>query len=53
MFTTDSIEAFLKDLLLHENFADGILTLHLVRDPSIKQDEGQEEPEVLDIDDDT
>jgi hypothetical protein len=37
MFTSDSIEHFLKDLLLHENFADGILTLHLSHDPTIRE----------------
>jgi hypothetical protein len=37
MFTTDAIENYLKDLLLHENFADGILTLHLTRDPTVKE----------------
>jgi hypothetical protein len=37
MFTTDAVEAYLKDLLLHENFIDGILTLHLARDPTIKE----------------
>ena len=50
MFTQESIEVFLKDLLVHENFADGILTLHLARDPTIREKahgndgkEGQEE----------
>lgn len=28
---------YLRDLLVHENFADGILTLHLARDPTIKE----------------
>lgn len=51
MFTTDTIEAFLKDLLLHENFADGILTLHLSRDPTLREEEGQESK--LDIDNET
>ena len=50
MFTTDTIEAFLKDLLLHENFADGILTLHLARDPTARED-GEEGK--LDIDNET
>ena len=27
----------MRDLLVHENFADGILTLHLARDPTIKE----------------
>lgn len=27
----------MRDLLVHENFADGILTLHLSRDPTIKE----------------
>ena len=36
-FTTESVEAFLKDLLVTENFADGICTLNLVRDPTIKE----------------
>jgi hypothetical protein len=55
----------LKDLLVTENFAEGILTLHLARDPTIKekqpgnessrdQDANQEEEKVerLEIDDD-
>ena len=36
-FTQDSIEAFLTDLLVSENFADGICTLNLARDPTIKE----------------
>lgn len=36
-FTQEAIENYLKDLLIHENFADGILTLHLTRDPTIKE----------------
>jgi len=36
-FTEEAIEAFLKDLLVNENFADGILTLHLARDPTLKE----------------
>ena len=52
----------MKDLLVHENFADGILTLHLARDPTIKEkvstersnENGKEEEvERLDLDDDT
>lgn len=42
-FTMESIEAFLKDFLLHENFADGILTIHLIRDPTVKEIQMTEE----------
>ena len=31
------IEGYLRDLLVHENFAEGILTVHLTRDPTIKE----------------
>jgi hypothetical protein len=37
LFSNDSVEQFLKDLLLHENFADGIMTLHLDKDPTIRE----------------
>jgi hypothetical protein len=61
MFSQDSIENYLKDLLIHENFADGILTLHLARDPTftLKEKLGlisapdDEEIERLDLNDDT
>lgn len=58
MFTTDAVEAYLKDLLLHENFIDGILTLHLARDPTIKEKSdkdkhSEDDAERLDLDDDT
>ena len=33
-FTTEAIEAFLKDLLIVEGFADGALTLHLGQNPA-------------------
>jgi hypothetical protein len=36
-FTQEGVEAYLRDLLIHENFADGVLTLHLARDPTIKE----------------
>jgi hypothetical protein len=32
-FTTEAIEAYLKDLLIHENFQDGSLTLHVNQHP--------------------
>lgn len=60
LFSTEAVESFVKDLLLHENFADGILTLHLDKDPTIREsvnteqthgDEHDESP--LDLDDDT
>lgn len=62
MFSVDAIENYLKDLLLHENFAEGILTLHLSKDPTIKErhpGRGQEEEgdnediQRIEIDDDT
>jgi hypothetical protein len=37
MFSVDAIEHFLKDLLLHENFSEGIITLHLAKDPTINE----------------
>ena len=37
VFGQEQVEAYLKDLLVHENFVDGILTLHLARDPTIKE----------------
>jgi hypothetical protein len=51
----------LRDLLVNENFSEGILSLHLTRDPTIKekpksQRDSQDQDdanEVLDIDDDT
>lgn len=49
----------MKDLLIHENFADGILTLHLARDPTLKEKLGlisageDEDVERLEINDDT
>ena len=53
-FTADQIEAYLKDLLLTENLADGVLTLNLTRDPTIKEGsvpaEGEEQ-ERLEVDD--
>ena len=33
----EAIEHFLKDLLLSENFPEGILTLHLEKDPTVKE----------------
>ena len=69
MFTAEAIENYLKDLLIHENFADNILTLHLTRDPTIKEkkdrkdnhdsrsvsemNQNEDEVERLDLDDDT
>lgn len=58
-FTQDGVETFLRDLLVHENFAEGILTLHLTRDPTIKPNSGrdsklqgeEEEIERIDMDD--
>ena len=62
-FTQEGVEAYLRDLLIHENFADGVLALHLARDPTIKekpyqpskdqQHQAEEDVERLDIDDDT
>ncbi len=45
----------MKDLLIHENFADGIMTLHLTRDPTIREKQGENDdgPERLEMDDDT
>lgn len=45
----------MRDLLVNENFADGILTLHLARDPTINLENKNEDgsPELLDIDDDS
>lgn len=37
MFHADQVEHYLRDLLTHENFAEGALTLHLSRDPTIKE----------------
>jgi len=37
VFAQEAVEHFLKDLLLSENFAEGILTIHLARDPTIKE----------------
>lgn len=37
MFTLEAVESYLRDLLLHENFVDGIMTMHLARDPSINE----------------
>lgn len=37
MFHADAIEHYLRDLLINENFSDGVLTLHLVRDPTINE----------------
>lgn len=66
MFTQEGVEAYLRDLLVHENFSDGALTLHLARDPTIKEKvnsgresqrdrehDHSEEVERLDIDDDS
>ena len=39
-FTPESIEAFLKDLLIHENFTEGTLTLHVTENPN-KEAEGE------------
>jgi hypothetical protein len=58
-FTQEGVETFLRDLLVHENFADGILTLHLARDPTLKVQSGREskmqgddeEPERIEMDD--
>jgi hypothetical protein len=67
-FTAETIEAFLKDLLVNENFADGICSLNLTRDPTIKEkplptqrsnksqdisQDPEEEVERLDLDDET
>ena len=43
----------MKDLLINENFADGSITLHLAKDPTLKPaaEEG-EEPEKVDVNDD-
>ena len=62
-FTQDAIEAYLRDLLIHENFSEGIITLHLARDPTVKEkapssqresqrEHAADEEEKLDIDDD-
>ena len=37
MFGPETFEEFLKDLLLNENFADGILTLNVEKDPDVPQ----------------
>ncbi len=52
-FAEEGIEAYLKDLLINENFSDGAITLHLARDPTIKPpaEEGGE-PEKVEVDDD-
>lgn len=48
------IEAFLKDMLINENFADGILTLHLAKDPTSRDGHHDgSEHEKLDIDDES
>lgn len=38
-FTQETVEAFIRDLLINENFADGIINLHLTRDPTLKVSE--------------
>lgn len=38
-FTVEAVENYLKDLLVHDNFADGVITLHLAKDPTIKETE--------------
>lgn len=43
MFTQEAVEAYLKDLLIHENFCDGILTLNLARDPTIREKQNEDE----------
>jgi hypothetical protein len=58
-FTLEGVETFLRDLLVHENFADGVLTLNLTRDPTLKplsgreskMTENDEEPERIVMDD--
>lgn len=43
-------------MLLHDNFADGILTINVARDPTLKEkseDEKLEDNDRLEIDDDT
>jgi hypothetical protein len=55
----EGVETFLRDLLVHENFADGMLTLNLTRDPTLKPLSGREskmhaedeEPERIVMDD--
>jgi hypothetical protein len=37
MFIQDGVEAYIKDLLVHENFAEGVMTLHIARDPTINE----------------
>ncbi len=40
-------------MLINENFADGSVTLHLARDPSVKQSEEEgAEPEKVEVDND-
>lgn len=46
--------------MLHDNYSDGILSLHLARDPTIQVNQDSQEsdqpigdPTILDIDDDT
>ena len=52
-FSEEALEAYLKDLLITENFADGSITLHLAKDPTVKPsaEEGGE-PENIEVDDD-
>jgi len=37
MFTQEAVEHYLHDLLVTENFAEGVLSIHLTRDPTIKE----------------
>ncbi len=55
-FTLDSIKSYLKDLLINENFSDGIINLHITRDPTLKESDNKEEdkePERIELDNDT
>lgn len=47
------IESFLKDLLVTENFIEGILQLNLTRDPTEKEGQEGEEEKGLEIDNDS
>jgi hypothetical protein len=40
-FTMDTVETYLKDLLITEGFAEGAVTLHLLENP-FKEAEGEE-----------
>ena len=46
MVQHDEFEAFLKDMLMNENYADGVLTFNIVSDPDMaKPVEGEEKKE--------